>query len=260
MAGTIRRAAAFTAVSLLAFVGRPAQADVAVVQQDATPVVSAPGVGGQVLTRVDTGFTFTVLGREGAWLKVASPRLQLGGELWVPAERVGDIVAAPDEAALSDEASSATSVPQFRMTTATTGGVAATSSGDASIEPRDSNGVSAAVTRSTSSDAGRSAIRTTGGTTAADVTSVSDSPVPAEGNPTPATGSVVGSPGNPNPAASGTPTPAPGNPNPAASGTPTPALGNPTPALGNPTPGVVGSTPRTDNSVVGLRNSRAAMQ
>lgn len=239
MAGTIRLAAAVTAVSLLSFVGRPAQADIAVVQQDATPIVSAPGVGGQVLTRVDTGFTFTVLGREGAWLKVASPRLKLGGELWVPAERVGDIVAAPDEAALSDEASSTATAPQFRMTTATTGGMAAASSGDTSIGRRDSNGVSAAVTRSTSSNAGRSTIRATGGsTTATDVTSVSDSPVPAEGNPTPATGSVVGSPGNPNPAASGTPTPAPGN----------------------PTPGVGNSTPGTGNSVVGFRNSRATTQ
>jgi len=39
----------------------PARADMTVVQQDKTPIVSWPGVGGRILTRVDAGFPLTVL-------------------------------------------------------------------------------------------------------------------------------------------------------------------------------------------------------
>jgi hypothetical protein len=61
------------------------------VQQDNTPIVSRPGVGGKILIRVDTGFILTVLGRDGDWLEVTSPVLKLPGDsLWVPADRVGD--------------------------------------------------------------------------------------------------------------------------------------------------------------------------
>ena len=60
------------------------------VQQDNTPIVSQPGVGGKVLMRVDTGFILTVLGRDGEWLEVTSPVLKLPADsLWVPADRVG---------------------------------------------------------------------------------------------------------------------------------------------------------------------------
>jgi hypothetical protein len=60
------------------------------VQEDNTPIVSQPGVGGKILIRVDTGFILTVLGRDGDWLEVTSPVLKLPGDsLWVPADRVG---------------------------------------------------------------------------------------------------------------------------------------------------------------------------
>jgi hypothetical protein len=65
-------------------------ADEVFVQEDNTPIVSRPGVGGKILIRVDTGFALTVLGRDGQWLEVSSPVLKLPGDsLWVPAARVG---------------------------------------------------------------------------------------------------------------------------------------------------------------------------
>jgi hypothetical protein len=65
-------------------------ADEVFVQQDNTPIVSQPGVGGKILIRVDTGFVLTVLGRDGEWLEVTSPVLKLPGDsLWVPVDRVG---------------------------------------------------------------------------------------------------------------------------------------------------------------------------
>lgn len=242
------------AAPLLALVCQPARADIAVVQQDATPVVSAPGIGGRVLTRVDTGFTLTVLGREGDWLKVASPRLQLGGELWVPAERVGDIIATPDEVGLSGNAAPMTTAPQFRIIGRTHG--MATPSPDAavSIGSEGTSGDSRAATAAISSNAGGGTARATGTTTtpaaAAQATATPDNAVPATGNPTPPGGNAVPAEGNPTPAATGNPTPAGGNA--------TPALGNPTPALGNPTPAGGNSTPAMGGSVVGFGNSRTA--
>src|SRR5215467_135356 len=75
--------------------GTAARADMAVVQQDNTPIASAPGVGGIIVSRVDAGAVLTVLGRDGEWLQVASPQLAVAGTLWVPAARVGEIVAMP---------------------------------------------------------------------------------------------------------------------------------------------------------------------
>jgi hypothetical protein len=71
--------------------GSPGRAEGDVfVQQDNTPIVSQPGIGGKILIRVDTGFILTVLGRDGEWLQVTSPVLKLPGDsLWVPADRVG---------------------------------------------------------------------------------------------------------------------------------------------------------------------------
>lgn len=61
------------------------------VQQDSTPIVSQPGIGGKVLVWVDSGFPLTVLGREGDWLRVWSSQLNVGDDsLWVPAARVGN--------------------------------------------------------------------------------------------------------------------------------------------------------------------------
>jgi len=76
----------------LACIGPAAAAEV-YVQQDATPLVSKPGIGGKVLTWVDSGFPLVVIGIEGEWLKVASPQLKLPpGEVWVPLARVGQSV------------------------------------------------------------------------------------------------------------------------------------------------------------------------
>ncbi len=61
------------------------------VQQEGTPIVSKPGVGGKILGWVGTGFPLTVRGREGDWLEVSSSLLTFPSEsLWVPAARVGD--------------------------------------------------------------------------------------------------------------------------------------------------------------------------
>ena len=46
-----------------------ALADMVIVQQDNTPIASAPGVGGRILTRVDAGLALTVVGREGECCK-----------------------------------------------------------------------------------------------------------------------------------------------------------------------------------------------
>jgi len=59
------------------------------VLQDATPLVSKPGVGGKIVRWVDTGFPLTVVGREGDWLEVSGAPLKAGNVLWVPAARVG---------------------------------------------------------------------------------------------------------------------------------------------------------------------------
>jgi len=91
---------------LLAFaLARPAPAAEVYVQQDATPLVSKPGIGGKIRTWVDTGFPLIVIGIEGDWLKVASPRLKLPvGDLWVPVARVGSSVPGQIDVALRGEA------------------------------------------------------------------------------------------------------------------------------------------------------------
>jgi len=238
-------AAALGAVLLLSAASNaPARADMTVVQQDKTPIVSWPGVGGRILTRVDAGFPLTVLGRDGEWLKVASPDLNLTGELWVPAARVGDIAGAPLELAPPETASATAIVPQFRITTNTAGGMAATTFGTpAAAAPRDTtNGAAGAVTRSASSKSAGSTVRATASSTP------SGNPTPAaDGSSTAAPDNSVSSPGDPTPAVSGNPTPAVGNA--------TPALGNPTPAVSNnPTPALGNSTPAMGNSVVSFGN------
>jgi len=267
---TIRLAAAIAALPLGAAV---AHADIAVVQQDRTPIVSAPGVGGRILTRVDSGFTLTVVGRDGDWLRVESPQLNLAGALWVPAERVGDIIAAPAEATLAESVSTMAAKPQFRITSAVTGD--ATSSAGVPVLSRGSTGVSAAASR-TASLGTTGTTRATGGATTAAATTAG---VTDEGNPTtpvgnsgqplgnPTTpvgnsGQPLGNPtapvgnsgqplGNPTTAVSGNPTTAMDNPTPAL-GSPVASFGNPTPALGNPTPAMGNSTPAMSNTTVGI--------
>ena len=66
-----RRFARLAAAVTLALAGMLAMSpagnaeDEVFVQQDNTPIVSRPGVGGKILIRVDTGFVLTVLGRDG---------------------------------------------------------------------------------------------------------------------------------------------------------------------------------------------------
>lgn len=62
----------------------------AFVQENHTPIVSKPGVGGKVLRWADNGFPLTVLGRQGDWLQVEARRLGQGGA-WIPAARVGPV-------------------------------------------------------------------------------------------------------------------------------------------------------------------------
>jgi hypothetical protein len=264
-AGDPVRLVAAAAVVLLmsAADNTPARADMTVVLQDKTPIVSWPGVGGRILTRVDAGFALTVLGRDGEWLKIASPELKLSGELWVPVARVGDIAGAPLEFAPSQAVSTTAIVPQFRIMTNTADGMGTTAPGTtAAVGSKVStSGVTSAITRSSSSNATGGAVQATANATpsATDVTSDLGNPTPAfSGNPTPAVS------GNPTPAVSGNPTPAMtgnstpalansvspvGSTTPAVSNNPTPAMtGNPTPALGNPTPAFSGNpTPAMGN-------------
>ena len=241
--------------------GQAALADMVVVQQDNTPIASAPGVGGRILTRVDAGLALTVVGREGEWLQVVGSQLQSAGTFWVPAERVSDIIAAPAEIAPAEPTPLATDRPQFRMATTSTGGVATTSPrADAAADSKSSNGISASTARSTQANGARTATAAaqSSGTTA----SAAGNPTSAVGNPTPAvsnnpTPAMNGNPttaqGNPTPAVSNNPTPAMnGNPTP-AQGNPTPAMGNPTPAMGNPTPAMGNPTPAMSNVGIGVR-------
>jgi len=57
------RLAASAAVILASLSAREAHAVDAVVQQDGTPVVSWPAVGGRIVTFVDVGFPVVVIGR-----------------------------------------------------------------------------------------------------------------------------------------------------------------------------------------------------
>lgn len=225
-----------------------ARADMVVVQQDNTPIASAPGVGGRILARADAGVTLTVLGREGEWLQVEGAHLPATGTLWIPAERVGDIIAAP--AAMATAQPAVAEVPQFRMMTGSTE-IMSTLGTEGAAGARNSGGVSASAARSTETNAraGTAAAVQSGGTTAAaggaSTTAVGNTASAAttggttvDGNPTPAQG-------NSTTAVSGNPTPALGNPTPAATGNPTPALGNPTPAMGNPVSGFGRTTART---------------
>jgi len=255
MGGTARFATAVAALLVIGIAGtRPAAADMAVVQQDATPIVSQPGVGGRILTRVDAGFNLIVLGSEDGWLRVASPQLQLTGNLWVPAGRVGDIVAAPTDLPPSDGTPATSVMPRFQIETTSTGATAVPSPNmTAPNRQNDSTSVSATVARSAPTDATVSATGAAQGSAPATATASSSSPTSAAttGNVTSASGNGVPSPGDPTPAL-GNSTPAVGNP--------TPALGNPTPAMGNVTPAMGNSTPAMGNSVVGFGNTNNATQ
>ncbi len=94
----------------------PASAAEVYVQQDATPLVSKPGIGGKILTWVDTGFPLVVIGIEGEWLKVSSPKLKLSADLWVPLARVGRTVPGQFDIAFRPEAPpSGTFASGFRL-------------------------------------------------------------------------------------------------------------------------------------------------
>ena len=251
MGGTARFATVAAALLVIGMAGTwPAAADMAVVQQDATPIVSQPGVGGRILTRVDAGFNLIVLGSEGDWLRVASPQLQLTGNLWVPAGRVGDIVAAPTDLPPSDGMPTASAMPRFQIETTSTGATAVPSPNmTAPNRQNGSTSVSAAVARSAPTDATGAAQGSAPATAAA--SSSSPTSAAATGNATSSSGSGVPSPGDPTPAL-GNSTPAVGNP--------TPALGNPTPAVGDSIPAMGNSTPAMGNSVVGFGNTNNATQ
>jgi len=244
--------------------GRAALADMAVVQQDNTPVASAPGVGGVIVSRVDAGVALTVLGRDGEWLQVASPQLAIAGTLWVPAARVGEIVATPVALAPAEAATTQTAVPQFRIIDASVESGATESQSDAaSPSVKAAGGTAPAETRSRQANAAASAgatLQSTGAATgtAGAATSTSGHTVFGENNPTPAlggasvgpvtnnstpavsgastsavTGNTTPSVGNSTPAVSGNSTPAIGNQNPAVTGNTTPAMGNAVPGFGS---------------------------
>jgi len=253
--GTIRPLVCAAALLIAAAAGgRAACADMVVVQQDNTPIASAPGVGGTVLTHVDAGVALTVLSRNGEWLQVTGAQLPSSGTLWVPAGRVGDIIAAPADMATVATATASTEAPQFRMRTGSTDAAATTALGtNAATESRSSGGVAASTARSTQANAAR--VSATVGQSTGTATSPAGDPTPAVGNAVPAEGNgVTAVTGNPTAAISGNPTSAiSGNPTSAVSGNPTPAVGNSTPAVtGNPTPAMSNATPAMGNSVTGF--------
>jgi hypothetical protein len=269
--GTIRPLVCAAALLMAAAAGgRAACADMVIVQQDNTPIASAPGVGGTVLTHVDAGVALTVLSRNGEWLQVTGAQLPSSGTLWVPAGRVGDIIAAPADMATVATATASTEAPQFRMRTGSTDAAATTALGTkAATESRSSGGVAVSTARSTQTNAAR--VSATVGQSTGTATSPAGDPTPAVGNPVPAEGNgvtaVTGNPtaaisGNPTSAISGNPTPAvSGNPTPAVGGNPTPAVGNSTPAItGNPTPAMSNATPAMGNSVTGFGGTTVRTQ
>ena len=86
---------AFTLIALLTAIasapGSSCAADNGFVQQDRTPLVSKPGVGGKIVAWVDAGFPLTILAQDGDWLKVSSSRLKIAADgLWVPSARVAN--------------------------------------------------------------------------------------------------------------------------------------------------------------------------
>jgi len=222
----LRVAASVAALLAAATVGGPAAfADMVVVQQDDTPIASAPGVGGRILARVDAGVTLTVLGREGEWLQVEGPQLPAAGTLWIPAGRVGDIIAAPAEMATAQPAA-ATEMPQFRIMTGSTGRAMTPALGtEGAAGARNSGGVSTSTARSTETNAARvGAAVQSGGTT-----------TPAPGAATTAVGNTASAATNGGSTVDSNPTTAPGNPTTAVSGNPTPAMGNPVSGFGRTT-------------------------
>jgi hypothetical protein len=256
MGGAARFATAAAALLVIGIAGsRPAAADMAIVQQDATPIVSQPGVGGRILTRVDAGFNLIVLGSEGGWLRVASPQLQLTGNLWVPAGRVGDVVADPTDLPLPDTGPAGAEMPRYQIEATAAGATALPSPGTtASGGQNGSTDVSAAVGRSAPAEPAASATRAAGvaAPSAAAASSSSPTSAAATGSATSASGNAVSSPSSTTSAQSNATT--------ADLGNPTPALGNPTQAMGNPTEAVGNPTPAMGNSVVGFGNTNNATQ
>lgn len=257
MGGTARLATAAAALLVIGVAGsRPAAADMAIVQQDATPIVSQPGVGGRILTRVDAGFNLIVLGSEGGWLRVASPQLQLTGNLWVPAGRVGDVVADPADLPFPDTGPAGAETPRFQIQATAAGATAMPSPGTtASGGQNGSTGVSAAAGRPAPAE---SAV---GATSAAGAAAPSAAAAASSSSPTSAatTGSATSASGNAV-SSSGSPTSAQSNGTRENLGNPTPALGNPTQAMGNPTGAMGNPTPAVGNSVVGFGNTNNATQ
>jgi hypothetical protein len=256
--------------------GQAAFANDVIVTQDNTPVLNRPT--GHVVTRVDSGFEMTVLRQRGQWLEVTSPQFGSSEGLWVPAARVGAIVATPTVAVAPQfrivgtdvAATGSVSVvtPQFRIvgpTQQTT--VAVTTPVDVAapvvqtgtimssvetVAPVGNNRVDVVVTTPAVSARtavtpqlqGRALTTSTPSNRAAVVAAPSTA-APATTsvsvsieNTTPAVGAVVQAPATTNPSL--------GNPTPAFSGNLTPAF------TGNPTPPVSGQT--TPNSTtVGTR-------
>jgi hypothetical protein len=130
------RWAASAALMLLVTAFGPCTAGAAttIVQQDHTPILSAPGMGGQILTRVDAGFELTVLGRAGDWLEVTSSQFGTAGPQWVAARRVGTIVTAPGEFAPAP--ATTTGGPAFRIVGPTAGSTVITTTEAAPAEFR----------------------------------------------------------------------------------------------------------------------------
>jgi hypothetical protein len=255
LGGTARFATAAIVLVTIGIAGnRPAAADMAIVQQDATPIVSQPGVGGRILTRVDAGFNLIVLGSEGDWLRVASPQLQLTGNLWVPAGRVGDVVADPADLPLPDIGPAGAEMPRFQIQATAAGVTVVPSPGTtASGGQNGSTGVSAAVGRSAPAEPAVSATRAAGvSAPSAAANTSSTTSAAATGSATSASGNAVSSPSSPTSAQS--------NATNADRGNPTPALGNPTQAMGNPTEAMGNPTPAMGNSVVGFGNTNNATQ
>lgn len=253
------RIAAIAVILFGAVVAREARAaEVMVVQQDTTPVVSRPAVGGRIVAYVDAGFPFIVLGRRGEWLEVSSLRPGPAGQtLWVPAARLGPAIYG--EAPVSFQTMAAPAIAaKFRMRSdgandsAFNSAVGADTGQPTSRTMTNSGAASAFAAglrgQSVPSSQGAGAIQS-GQTTAAQSSSTTGSAQSAGNTTTSSTPAL----GNPTPAL-GNSTPAMGNPT-TALGNATPAMGNPTPALGNSTPALGNPTPAMGNSATSFANT-----
>ena len=240
-----------------------AAAEVVVVQDDATPVVSSPAVGGHIVAFADAGSQLVVLDREGEWLKVSGSQFgSAGRDVWVPAARVSVALSEDRQNVVVQTGVTSTEAP-FRMVTGAAPapdlGMPATVGSNSQQTISDGRSVfRVTTTTNTVTNAGPTTntplnVETQGASATGGVQSFQGVPAlnqPAAGSTTVQSTTVVTTQSSASaaPASPSTTVPAAGNPTPSISdpmstidGSPA-KFGNPVPALGNPVPSFGGTS------------------